>query len=439
MAGKPLKAEGGIKQILDLRIGSAQLLQLWFLLQGLAQGHLQIVRNQLGNPVDITVCHVQGPPDIPDGRLGAHGSEGYDLADTIATVLFDHILDDFAAAVLAEVNVNIRHRDTFRIEEPLKQQVVGERIEIGDLDGIRYQRTGGRTPPGTDRNAAILGPADKIGDDQEIGRKFHVANAVQLDFQTIKIPLLLLQGHVGILGQDRYHPLFQSFGGQIAQHVIVILAGGRVEVREVVGLAVHRQIKVTALGDNQGVADRLGSVGKGPRHLFRRLDVELVNREFHMGRVFHGLAGLDAEQHLMGTGVLTVEIMAVVRRHQRQLQFGRHLHQALVDDILFRDGVFLQFDVVAVGEQLTVPAGGCYRIFHIAAAALHGHFPLEAGGHGNQSLGAPGQQLAVDAGAVVEPLLVPGRGQVGKIPVPLNVFAEQDQMIGRVGDPFGIP
>ena len=154
---------------------------------------------------------------------------------------------------------------------------------------------------------------------------------------------------------------------------------------------------------------------------------------------FHGLAGLDAEQHLMGAGVLTVQVVAVVGRHQRQLQLGRHLHQALVDHILFRDGVFLQFDIVAVGKQFAVPAGGGDGIFHLAAAALHGHFTFEAGRHGNQTLGAPGQQFAVDAGAVVEPLLVAGRGQVGKILVPLHVFAEQDQVVGRVGDSFGIP
>jgi hypothetical protein len=48
------------------------------------------------------------------------------------------------------------------------------------------------------------------------------------------------------------------------------------------------------------------------------------------------------------------------------------------------------------------------------------------------------QDLPVDAGTVVEPFLVTGRGEVGEVPVPLHVPAEQDQVVGRVGDSLGI-
>ncbi len=206
---------------------AAHFVQLRFLLERLLQGHFQIIGNQLGNPVNIAIGHVQRPPDIPHDRLGPHGAEGDDLTDAVAAVLFDHVLDHLATAVLAEVNVDIRHGDTFRIEETFEQQVVRERVEIGDLDGIRHQRTGCRAPARADRDPLVLGPADKVGDDQEIGRKFHVADTVQLDLQAVKVLLLLLQRHVGIFGQDGYHPLFEPFGRQITQHVVVVLPCGR--------------------------------------------------------------------------------------------------------------------------------------------------------------------------------------------------------------------
>ena len=81
----------------------------------------------------------------------------------------------------------------------------------------------------------------------------------------------------------------------------------------------------------------------------------------------------------MGAGVFTIQIMAVVGGYQWQLQFGCYLHQTLVDDILLRNGVFLQLNIIAVGEQFAVPAGGFESLFHSAATALHGHLSFKAG------------------------------------------------------------
>ncbi len=131
-----------------------------------------------------------------------------------------------------------------------------------------------------------------------------------------------------------------------------------------------------------------------------------------MGRVAHGLAGLDTEQYLVSPSIVAVQVMAVVGRHQRQLQLRRHLHQALVDDILLRQGVFLQLDIVAIRKLFAVPAGGCDGLLHPPPAALHGHFPLQAGRQGDQPLGVTGQQLPVDTGTIVKALLVTGRSQV---------------------------
>ena len=379
MAGQPFQAERGIQQVLDLWITGGQFPQLRFLLECLGQGHLQVVRDQLGDPVHIAVGQVQGAAHVAHHRLGSHGPKGDNLADPVAAVLFNHVLDHLAPAVLAEVHVDIRHGDSFRVEKTFEEEIVGEGVQVGDLCGVGHQRTGRRTPARADRNAAILGPADKVRYDQEIGRELHLPDTIQLDCQPIKIGLLLFQGHVGVLGQDGYHPFLESFSGQFLQHFVVIFSLGRVKVGEVIGLAVNRQIQVAAFGDRQGVADRFGCVAESLCHLLRRLDVELIDREFHMGRIAHGLAGLDAEQHFMGAGIFTVQVMAVVGSHQRQLQLGSHLQQAFIDDVLLRYGVFLQFDIVTLRKQLAVPAGGCHGVLHPAPAALHRHLALEAG------------------------------------------------------------
>ena len=54
-------------------------------------------------------------------------------------------------------------------------------------------------------------------------------------------------------------------------------------------------------------------------------------------------ARLDTEQNIVRFHIFFINIVAVVRRHQRNLQFLAHPHQALVDRPLRRDAVILQF------------------------------------------------------------------------------------------------
>jgi hypothetical protein len=43
-----------------------------------------------------------------------------------------HVLDDLAAALEAEVHVDVGHRDPLGIQEPLEQQIELERVDVGD-------------------------------------------------------------------------------------------------------------------------------------------------------------------------------------------------------------------------------------------------------------------------------------------------------------------
>ena len=110
----------------------------------------------------------------------------------------------------------------------------------------------------------------------------------------------------------------------------------------------------------------------------------------------------------------------------------------LLTDILFREGVFLQFDVVAVGEEFAVPAGGGEASSILPRPHCMATSPFRQADMAISPSAWSSKQLAVDAGAVVEALLVAGRGEVGEVLVSLHVLAEQDQVVGRVGDPFGV-
>ena len=84
-------------------------------------------------------------------------------------------MDDFVAPVLAEVDVEVRHRHALGIEEALEQQPEADRIEIGDGQRVGDQRAGAGAAARPDRNALRLRPLDEVGDDEEVAGKFHRA------------------------------------------------------------------------------------------------------------------------------------------------------------------------------------------------------------------------------------------------------------------------
>ncbi len=94
--------------------------------------------------VDLAIGHLQHAADVAQHAARLQRTEGDDLRHLIAAVAILHVADHLVAAVLAEVDVEVRHRDAFRIEEALEQQAEADRIEVGD--GQRTRRPASRRP-----------------------------------------------------------------------------------------------------------------------------------------------------------------------------------------------------------------------------------------------------------------------------------------------------
>ena len=96
-----------------------------------------------------------------------------------------HVADHLVAAVLAEIDVEVRHRDALGIEEALENEPEADRIEIGDGQRIGHQRAGARTAARPDRNALRFRPLDEIGDDQEVAGIFHLHDDAELEGEAL--------------------------------------------------------------------------------------------------------------------------------------------------------------------------------------------------------------------------------------------------------------
>ena len=142
-----------------------------------------LVRNQLGNAIAKAVRKIQHPAHVANRRPRRHRAESHDLADGIVAVFVLHVVDDAVAVGLAKVDVKVGHRDALGVQKALEQQVVFQRIEVGDFQRIRHQRACARTPARPDRAAVVFRPFDEVAHDQEVARKAHVQNRVDLELQ----------------------------------------------------------------------------------------------------------------------------------------------------------------------------------------------------------------------------------------------------------------
>ncbi len=150
-----------------------QLLEARFHLDRILERDVQHLRNELGEPIPLRVRQPEDPTDVAQHALCLERSEGDDLANVLFPVLLGYILNDVVPPLLTEVDVEIRHRDPLRIEEPLEQKVVGNGIEVGDPQRVRHQRAGARAPAWTDWNPLFLGPVDEVLDDQKVTGETH--------------------------------------------------------------------------------------------------------------------------------------------------------------------------------------------------------------------------------------------------------------------------
>ena len=74
-----------------------------------------------------------------------------------------------------------------RVEEPLEQQPVRQRVDVGDPQRPGDDRTGRRTAARSDADADLVGVGDEVADDEEVGRETHLDDDVELAVGAIEV------------------------------------------------------------------------------------------------------------------------------------------------------------------------------------------------------------------------------------------------------------
>ena len=194
---------------------------------------------------------------------------------------------DFGNGQTTEIDIEIRHRNPLWVKKAFKQEIVFQRIKIGNQQYPCYHRTRTRTTTGPNRNILRLRPLNKIGNDQKIARKPHALDDTQL-----KLKPRLIVGHAHRM-RDHLQPRRQSLLRLAAQFLHLIIREFRQNRRTLIGG------KRTAPRDLDSIIQRLRQIGKQRRHFLGRFKVMLRRQSPARPLLIHIGPFRDTNQRIM--------------------------------------------------------------------------------------------------------------------------------------------
>ncbi|SMG02914.1 titin [Burkholderia singularis] len=356
VARQTLDALREVEQLMNFVLVVVTLLQERLFLHRVGNCHVlaRLERDQLRHAVGEHIAEIEHAADIAHGRLRGHRAEGGDLRHRVRAVLLLHVLDHAVAAVLAEIDIEVGHRHPLRIQKALEQQVVAQRIEIGDTQRIGNERARAGAAARPDRHTVVFRPVDEVRDDQEVAGKAHLLDRSALEIETLVIrgALRIALGRVRIELREAF---LEPFLGQLHEIVVERHPVGRRKERQLRLAEFERQ--VAALGDLDRVRERRRQIREQRGHLVLRTEI-LVGRETLLtARIRQDVAFRDAHARLVRGEIVSRHELQRMRRDDGQLQFSRERHGLL--DIRFGAwlAITLQFDVETARKQLR-PARG---------------------------------------------------------------------------------
>ena len=308
----------------------------------------RVLRHQLAELVDLPVRHLQDAADVAQHAARLQCAEGDDLRHLVAPVTFLHIADNLVAALLTEVDIEVRHRHALGIEEALEQQAETNWIEVGDCQRIGDKRARARTAAGTNGYALFLRPLDEVGDDQEVTGIFHPRDHADLEIKPFPVFVdRMAGGHASGL-QAPLKPVFRALA-QFARLVERFAVFADREARQ--DRLVRPRSKRAALRDLDRRGECLGQVGKQFDHLRAAFEAvfggQLPPVTFRQQPPFG-----DADQRILRFVILHSREIGFVGGHQRHAPGIREIDQYRLAAPFGGRAVALQLDIKPVAKQL---------------------------------------------------------------------------------------
>ena len=346
MSWQTFQTHGHINQMVGIFFVFISLFQVGVHLQGFFDGDAQFCGNHFGNPVHIGVRHCQCTTHVFDGSPCRQGTECDNLCHMILAILGNDIINNFLSAFITEVHVNIRHADTFGIQETLKNQVIPQGIDGGNLQAIRNHTAGSGTTSRTYDDAMVFGILDKVPNNEEIIHIAHGFNGMQFVFQSF----LPFRFRVRI---PHGKPIIAQFP-EIFRCCFALrhIESGQFQIME-------HKFHIAPLSDFYGIFQGFRHVAEKVIHFFGAFHIKLSALIPHTVFILHSFPSLDTQEDIVRHCVLFINIMAVIGGNEGNPRFLGHTNQCLVDTFLFCHAVILQFqEKIAFAENFFIFQSG---------------------------------------------------------------------------------
>ena len=417
MPGKSLQTLAHIDEYLNLFVGFVELSQLRIGLERPVYRDIQLVGDHFGDTVHIGIGQIHYPSHVPDYPLGRHGTEGHDLNHLLGTVLLSHIINDLLPSFKAEVNVDIGHGYTLGIQETFKQQVIFNRIDIGDFQAIGYDASCRRSSSRPHHDIITLGIINKIPYNEEIIHVTHAPDNIQFIIQ----PLL-----------QRAVILRITFLQTVAAELIQITPGIIPRRHLKMGQLRHAEldVHVTAVGDILGVFHSFPGIREQPFHFFLALYIILAALIPHPVLIRQLFSRLDTQQDIMGFFILPVSVMYVVSGYQRDIQLLAHGKEGRIYRTLVWDPMILQLQIIVpFSEAVLVLQRRLLGFVNQTFLDITGHLACQAGRKGNDAFMVTVQHLHIHPGLVIIAFGEALAHDFHQVCITGIVFRQQHQMI----------
>ena len=354
VSGHTLQGTRHIDQLFHPLIAIIQFLQLGADFQRFFQGDMKRGRHQFCNGIGFGIGKVQRSTHVTDGATGCHGTKGCDLRHTVSTVFAHHILNDLATAFLAEVRIKVGHADTFRVQETFENQRILHGIHFCDVHAICNDRSSAGTTAWAHGNALLFRIVDKIPNDQIVVHISHLADGGDLILQSVYI---VLRG-IGIT-------LRKAIIAKLAEIFFVGVTFRHREAGQMI--LMESKFQVAHIRNAAGIFKSFRYIGKQFLQLFFTLQIKFIGAELHPVFVIHGLAGLNAQQHILHLGIFLAKIVGIVGNDHGKTRFTGNAHNTLVHSLLLLKTMILQFQIEMFrAEDISQPQRivlGCLVIF----------------------------------------------------------------------------
>ena len=266
-------------------------------------------------------------------------------------------------------------------------------VELGDAQGIGDHRARSRAAAWAHPDAGLLRIANEVGDDEEVAGESHLHDN----------PDLVLRLLADVIGNLALVSAVQADLDLLDQPRLLALALRDGKHRHEACAFV--ELDVAALGDEQRIAQCLRKLRPHGAHLGRGLQVEVAGIESESLRVVHRGAGADAQEDVVGIGIVSVHVVKIIRRDEGEIERAGNLQQVLAESLLDLQAMVHDLaEVIARAENVTEICSRRESAVVVACLEPAVHLAARAAGRADETGAVALKQLSIESRLVVIPL-----------------------------------